>query len=94
MMLTLIRERLKGWKTIVWSRFLVTFGVVTGILVPLLGSITTDQNGTIIPASRAPFAPTILVLIGVINEWLRRITTGPVGAKGDEAPPPETKAGD
>jgi hypothetical protein len=93
-MFAAIRERLKGWKTIIWSRMLVVVGVVAGAIVPMLGVINGDMITALLPEKALPFAPLVLVVIGVVNETLRRFTTGPVGAKGDEEPALNVKAGD
>lgn len=89
-----LREKLKGWKTIIWARMLVVLGLVAGVLVPLLQVVNGDQIGFFIPPKYTPFIPLIAAVIGLVTEWLRRVTTGPVGAKGDEAPAPDVKAGD
>ena len=89
-----IREKIKGWKTIIWARTLTVIGLVVGAILPLLQLIDGAQIGIFIPPKYTPFIPLIVALIGIITEWLRRVTTGPVGAKGDEAPPPQVKAGD
>jgi hypothetical protein len=87
-------ERLKGWKTIIWARALTAFGLIAGVLVPLLQLVNGDQIGFFISPKYTPFIPLIIAAIGMITEWLRRVTTGPVGSKGEEAATPETKAGD
>ena len=89
-----IREKLKGWKTIIWSWFLIVSGVVFGLLVPLLDALNVAQVNAVIPEKFVPFAPLILVAVGEITKRLRQVTTGPVGAKGDEAPAANVKAGD
>lgn len=89
-----IREKLKGWKTIIWSRALVVVGVVAGFVIPMLQMLTSEQISSLLPPHLVPWAPLILVAIGGVTEWLRRSTTGPVGSKGDEPATPETKAGD
>ena len=87
-------QKLRGWKTIIWSRFLVVLGVIGGVIVPIIEAIDSSLVGALIPPKWQPFTPLILVAIGIVNEWLRRITTGPVGAKGEEEPAPDVKAGD
>jgi cell division protein FtsX len=93
-MLVGILERLKGWKTIIWARSLTVLGLIAGVVLPLLQLIDGSQIGIFIPPKYTPFIPLIVAVIGMITEWLRRVTTGPVGSKGEEAPKPETKAGD
>jgi len=89
-----IKQKLRGWKTIIWARALVVFGVVAGFVLPILQMIDGSQIGVFIPPKYTPFIPMIVAVIGAVTEWLRRVTTGPVGAKGEEAPSPEVKAGD
>jgi len=89
-----IAEKLKGWKTIIWARALTAFGLIAGILVPLLQLVNGDQIGFFISQKYTPFIPLIVAAIGMITEWLRRVTTGPVGSKGDEPATPAIKAGD
>lgn len=93
-MFAAIREKLKGWKTIIWARALMVFGLVAGAVLPILQMIDGSQIGIFIPPKYTPFIPLIVAAIGMVTEWLRRVTTGPVGAKGDEAPAPDVKAGD
>jgi predicted cobalt transporter CbtA len=82
-----LRQRLKGWKTILWNGFL---GFAPAILVGLdkIQAIDLTQHMT------WWMAIIVGVLVGGIGTLLRYITTGPVGSKGDEAPAQETKAGD
>ena len=82
--------KLQGWKTIIWARALVLIGV----LVTVLSVLTGDQVSAMLPDKYKPFAPLVLAFVGVITEALRRMTTGPVGSKGEESATPETKAGD
>lgn len=89
-----LREKLKGWKTIIWARLLIVLGLLAGALVPILQAFTSDTVSALIPPQYQPFAPLILSVIGVVTEALRHVTTGPVGAKGDDPPPLGIKAGD
>jgi cell division protein FtsX len=89
-----LRQKLVGWKTIIWARTLVVLGLVAGGIVPILQLIDGSQIGFFIPPKYTPFIPLIVAAIGIVTEWLRRITTGPVGSKGEETPSPEAKAGD
>ena len=89
-----ITQKLKGWKTIIWARVLVFVGLVSGAVVPLLQMVNGDQIGVFIPPKYTPFIPLVVAAIGMITEWLRHVTTGPVGSKGDVPATPQTKAGD
>jgi membrane protein implicated in regulation of membrane protease activity len=89
-----LTERLKGWRTIIWAYFLMAVGGFFGLVVPLLDALDVAQIGALVPAKLVTFSPLILVLVGQITKYLRNVTTGPVGSKGDEAPTTETKAGD
>jgi hypothetical protein len=93
-MFAALREKLKGWKTIIWADFLMIIGFACGIIVPILDALNIAQIGAIVPDKFVTFSPLILVIIGQITKSLRKVTTGPVGAKGDEAPAPDVKAGD
>jgi drug/metabolite transporter (DMT)-like permease len=81
-MFTSFLERVKGWKTIIFARALVLLGV----LLTVLSALTGDEIGAMLPDKYRPFAPLVLALVGVVTEGLRRVTDGPVGAKGDEVP--------
>jgi hypothetical protein len=85
-----IRFKLEGWKTIIWARALV----LIGIIVTILSVMTGDQVSALLPDRYKPFAPMVLALVGIITEALRRVTTGPVGSKGDQPATSDTKAGD
>lgn len=89
-----LREKIKGWKTIIWARALMVMGLVAGGVLPILQLIDGSQIGVFIPPKYTPFIPLIVAVIGMVTEWLRRLTTGPVGSKGEQAPAPQTKAGD
>lgn len=89
-MLAAFKEKIKGWKTIIWARALVLLGLV----LTLISVMDVNALTVLLPDRYKPLAPMILVLIGLVTEALRRVTSGPVGSKGDEAPPPDTKAGD
>jgi hypothetical protein len=89
-----ITQKLKGWKTIIFARFLVGLGALAGIIYPLLQLVNGDQIGVFIPPKYTPLIPLIVAVIGMVNEGLRRVTTGPVGSKGEVAATPQTKAGD
>jgi len=82
-----IREKLRGWKTVVWNAFL---GFAPVILVGLdkIQAIDLTQYMTWYMAIG------VGIMVGGIGTFLRWMTTGPIGSKGDEAPAPATKAGD
>lgn len=82
-----LREKLKGYKTMVWNGFVA---IVPVVLVSLdkLASVDLSQYMTWWMAIAVGF------VVSAVGVWLRYITTGPVGAKGDEAPDPDVKAGD
>ena len=89
-----IREKLKGWKTIIWSWFLILLGLVFGLIIPLLDALNVAQVNAVIPEKLVPFAPLILVAVGEVTKRLRQVTTGPVGSKGDAPASSATRAGD
>lgn len=89
-----IKFKLLGWKTIIWSDFLIAVGLLTGLLLPVLDAFDVTSIGALIPQKFAPFAPLVIALIGQVTKMLRKVTTGPVGSKGDETPPQNVKAGD
>ena len=89
-----ITQKLKGWKTIIWARTVVLLGLLSGVVIPLLQMVNGDQIGIFIPPKYTPFIPLIVAAIGMVTEWLRHVTTGPVGSKGEVAATPQTKAGD
>lgn len=76
-MWTKFTQLINGWKTIIFARFLV----VVGLLVTILAAIDPAMVMSLVPPTYAPFAPLVLVLIGGVNEWLRRLTVAPVGVK-------------
>lgn len=82
-----LRERLKGYKTVVWNAFL---GLAPTLFIALdkLQAIDLSQHMTWY------MAIVVGVVIGGVGTFLRWMTTGPIGAKGDEAPAPDVKAGD
>jgi hypothetical protein len=82
-----LREKLKGWKTIIVN---VVLGIA-GAAYPLYLQLQSVDLTPVIPAKYVAFFVVGNALIGI---GLRCITTGPIGSKGDEAPAPDTKAGD
>src|SRR3954468_6176069 len=86
-MLAKLRERLKGWKTIVINAVL---GLPASALWVYQEFSAVDFT-PLIPAKYLPASVAAMSILGVV---LRIITTGPVGSKGDETPTAKTKAGD
>ncbi len=86
------KEKIKGWKTMIWSGFLVLLGLVATALSALNG----DMIASLLPDKYKIFVPLLLSVVGAVTGTLRVITTGPVGVKGDEEPDPaaNVKAGD
>jgi hypothetical protein len=82
-----LREHLKGYKTIVWNAFL-------GFTPVLLVALDKIQAIDLTQYMTWWMAIAFGVVVGGIGTFLRYITTGPVGSKGDEAPAPDAKAGD
>ena len=82
-----LREKLKGWKTIVAN---IVMGLPSAAYGLYLQFATVDFT-PVIPAKYVALFTFGWAVLGIV---LRLITTGPVGSKGDEAPAPETKAGD
>lgn len=82
-----LKEKLRGWKTIIWNGFVA---IVPVVLVSLdkLASLDLSQYMTWWLAILVGF------IISAVGVWLRYVTTGPVGAKGDEEPDSDVKAGD
>lgn len=76
----LIWARLDGYKTFLWSRFLV----LAGLLLPVFQAFEMVDLAAILPAKYAPYAVMGLALIGLVTEYLRRVTT-----KSLELAPPE-----
>jgi len=81
------KEKLKGWKTIV-------FNALVGAPVALLALLDEFKAVDLSSILSPQWAARIVTLMAIAGILLRLVTTGPVGSKGDEAPPPETKAGD
>ena len=85
-----LKQTLKGWKTAIWSVFLIALGL--GLTA--LSALDIVQLTAILPEKYKPFAPMLLAIIGGITGYLRSITTGPMGSKGNVSPEPVVKAGD
>ncbi len=73
-LLHLIWARLDGYKTFLWSRFLI----LAGVLLPALQALEAVDLSQIVPAKYAPYIMVGLALIGVVNEYLRRVTHKPL----------------
>lgn len=82
-----LREKLKGWKTVVWNLFIALSGVIA-VALQQLGLIDWSQY---VGPIGAVF---ISLAISAIGIGLRTMTTGPVGSKGEQPATPDTKAGD
>ena len=83
-----IRQRLLGWKTIIWNAFL---GMMPLILVSLDKLQALDLSPYMTPA----MGIFVGFLIAAVGTYLRYISVGPVGSKGTEEPSdPDVKAGD
>jgi len=80
-------EKAKGWKTVIVGTF---FGL------PLVLLEIVEQFNLVDPASilPEPWGQRVALVMAVSMILLRLITTGPVGAKGDEEPDSDVKAGD
>jgi len=83
----LLREKAKGWKTVI-------VGAIVGLPLVLIEII--EQFSMVDPASilPEPWGQRVALALSIAMILLRLITTGPVGAKGDEEPDPDVKAGD
>jgi hypothetical protein len=82
-----LRERAKGWKTVI-------IGAGIGLplaLLELIEQLKLVDPATILPE---PWGQRVALGLAVTMILLRLITTGPVGAKGDDEPDADTKAGD
>lgn len=82
-----LRERLKGWKTIIANAAMGLPAALYGIYL----AVGTVDLTPVIPAQYVAWFTVGWSLLGIV---LRIITTGPVGSKGDAIPAPATKAGD
>jgi hypothetical protein len=87
MMFAKLREKLKGWKTVV-------INTIIGLPATLLFIVDQFSTVDVTPLVPTKYAAAIVAAMAVLGVVLRIITTGPVGAKGDAAPKPDVKAGD
>lgn len=82
-----LREKLKGWKTMIWNGFVAVTPVAL-VSLDKLQALDLSQYMTWWMAIIVGF------LVSAVGVWLRYVTTGPVGSKGEVAPAADTKAGD
>lgn len=82
-----IREKIKGYRTMIFNGFIAAIPSLLFILDKLQA---VDMSAYLSPGGVTASG----IGIGLVGMWLRMITTGPVGSKGDEEPAPQTKAGD
>ncbi len=83
-----IRERLLGWKTIIWNAFI-------GLMPVILVSLDKLQALDLTPYMTPWMGIFVGFLIAAVGTYLRYISVGPVGSKGTEEPTdPAVKAGD
>ncbi len=84
----ILREKSKGWKTVI-------LGAIVGaplVLLQILEAFSVVDPATILPP---PWGQRLALAMSVAMILLRLITTGPVGSKSNVEPgPQEVKAGD
>jgi hypothetical protein len=85
-MFTKLREKIKGWKTMIWNGF-IALAPVMMVSLDRLQAVDLSQYMTWYVAIAVGFA------VSAVGVWLRYVTTGPVGSKGDDIPAP-AKVGD
>ncbi len=86
-MFAAIRQKLKGWKTVILN-------AIVGLPASLLFLYEQFAGVDITPLIPAKYAAAAVAVMAVMGVVLRIITTGPLGHKGDAAPAPDAKAGD
>ena len=86
-MFSRITEKLKGWKTIIVN-------TITGLPAALYVLYLQFETVDFTPVIPQKYAAYFVVGMSVLGIFLRLITTGPVGSKGEVAATPQTKAGD
>jgi hypothetical protein len=86
-MLKRLRQKLKGWKT-------VAVNAIVGLPASLLFLYEQFQGVDVTPLIPAQYAAAAIAGMAVLGVILRIATTGRIGAKGEKAPAPDTKAGD
>jgi hypothetical protein len=82
-MLTKIRQKLKGWKTVVVN-------ALVGLPASLLFLYEQFQGVDVTPLIPEKYAAAAVACMAIVGVLLRIITTGPIGRKGE----PNAKAGD
>ncbi len=82
-----LRERLKGWKTIIAN-------VMVGLPAAALYLYTEFGNIDFTAVIPAQYVGLFVFCNAVLGVFLRFITTGPVGSKSELVPPIPLKAGD
>lgn len=88
----MIGARLKGWRTIIVARLVQLAWAVVALhdaVIPQFAGIdwtpiTTRMFAFIPPDYRVLALPLFGIACGIVMEWLRRITTGPVPGSIDE----------
>jgi len=93
-MFATLREKLKGWKTMIAAALWGAAGFIVEFhdqAIVWIGGAGVDWK-TLIPAHWLPY---IMIGSAVLFGYLRWITTGPVGSKSEKEPAPQSvKAGD
>ena len=85
--LSWLREKLKGWKTIIIG----SLAAAPLALLQIAEQLSLIDPKAILPD---PWGARVALGLAVAMILLRLVTTGPVGSKGDEEPAQDTKAGD
>jgi hypothetical protein len=88
MMFAAVRQRLKGWKTVVAN-------AAVGLPAAFYGLYLEFSTVDFTPVIPQKYVALFLVANAVLGVILRWLTTGPMGSKSDVVPAPQTvKAGD
>jgi hypothetical protein len=82
-----IREKLKGWKTVIVGAL---FGLPL-LFMQILSALSMVDLTTILPD---PWGARLALVVSLAMIFMRFTVTGPVGGKGDEKPDADVKAGD
>jgi hypothetical protein len=85
-MLKRLRQKLKGWKTVVVN-------AIVGLPASLLFLYEQFQGVDVTPLIPAQYAAAAIAGMAVLGVILRIATTGPIGAKSERTPAPDSKAG-
>jgi hypothetical protein len=78
-----LKLKLRGWRTIIAANLYVLAGALVGVhdfIIPYIAGIDWQPVTRQVPDWAWPF---IVVGTGALFGWLRTVTTGPVGGKGD-----------